>query len=340
MMVAATTALVIVTVLLTVFAGPLFELADRAAANLIDPDVLRVARVPRRHPMTRPELEVSRWRSVWRQLPLLVALVALWLFLWDHIDALTIVTGVLLAIAVTRVLYLPPVLLSGRFNPWRGLLLGLRMMFDVMVASVQVAFLAINPRWQPMNSIIAVQLLTRSDLVTTLTAEAISVVPGTVVVDIDRERGLLYLHALGTRTPADIDRMRRDVLGTEERIVLAIGTGEQAASVREARACRGRAEVADEGGPPMTFLTVVGIIAGIMFGIGALAAVYRIIRGPSILDRALATDVLLAIAICALGAEMAINAHTDTLVVMLVLAMFAVVGSIAIARFMAKQDAS
>ena len=36
----------------------------------------------------------------------------------------------------------------------------------------------------------------------------------------------------------------------------------------------------------MTFLGIVSIIAGIMFGIGALAAVYRIIRGPSILDRA------------------------------------------------------
>ena len=89
-----------------------------------------------------------------------------------------------------------------------------------------------------MNAIIAVQLLTRSDLVTTLTAEAISVVPGTVVVDIDRERGLLYLHALGTRTPADIDRVRHHVLGTEERIVLAIGTGAQAASVRAARRAR------------------------------------------------------------------------------------------------------
>ncbi|MCI2957757.1 monovalent cation/H+ antiporter complex subunit F [Agromyces atrinae] len=90
----------------------------------------------------------------------------------------------------------------------------------------------------------------------------------------------------------------------------------------------------------MTFLTVAAIIAGVMFGIGALCAVYRIIRGPSILDRALAADVLLAIAICALGAEMAINKHTDTLVVLLVLAMFAVVGSISIARFMAKQDAA
>lgn len=90
----------------------------------------------------------------------------------------------------------------------------------------------------------------------------------------------------------------------------------------------------------MTFLTVAAIIAGVMFGIGALAAVHHIIRGPSILDRALATDVLLAIVMCALAAEMAINRHTDTLVVLLVLALFAVVGSIAIAQYMAKQDAS
>ena len=127
----------------------------------------------RRHP---EPAAFSRWEAVWRQVPLLLGLVALWVFLWDHVDVLTVTTGVLLAIAVTRALYLPPVLLSGRFNPWRGLLLGLRMMFDVVVASIQVAMKAVWPTWQPANSIIDVQLLTRSDLVTTLTAEAISVV--------------------------------------------------------------------------------------------------------------------------------------------------------------------
>ncbi|QTX05720.1 monovalent cation/H+ antiporter complex subunit F [Agromyces archimandritae] len=90
----------------------------------------------------------------------------------------------------------------------------------------------------------------------------------------------------------------------------------------------------------MTFLNWISVAAGIMFGIGALCAVWRIIKGPSILDRALATDVLLAIGMCVLGAEMAINRHTDTLVILLVLAIFAFVGSISIARFMAKQDAS
>ena len=90
----------------------------------------------------------------------------------------------------------------------------------------------------------------------------------------------------------------------------------------------------------MSPLVIMGLAAGVMFGIGAIAALVRLITGPSILDRALATDVLLAIAICGLGAEMAINRHTDTLVVMLVLALFAIVGSIAIARFISKEESS
>ncbi|MGW9630661.1 Na+/H+ antiporter subunit E [Agromyces sp. NPDC055520] len=207
--------------------------------------------------MTHSTAGVSRWRSVWRQLPLLVALVLLWVFLWDQVTVLTVVTGILLAIGVTRVLYLPPVLLSGRFNPWHGLVFGLRMMAWVTFASLQVAYFAVNPRWHPMNSIISIQLLTRSDLITTLTAEATSVVPGTVVVDIDRERGLLYLHVLGTRTAADIERTRVQVLGMEEGIVLAIGTRAQAASVLRARreraaAARTRAAASDLESDPST----------------------------------------------------------------------------------------
>lgn len=84
-------------------------------------------------------------------------------------------------------------------------------------------------------------------------------------------------------------------------------------------------------------MTLIVIICG-LFAAGAVAAVYRIIVGPALLDRVVATDVLIATAMCALGAEMAINHHTHTLPVLLVLAMFAVVGSISAARFLANQD--
>ena len=76
----------------------------------------------------------------------------------------------------------------------------------------------------------------------------------------------------------------------------------------------------------------------IAFGAAALLIVWRIIIGPSILDRAVASDVLLTLVMCVLGAEMAINHHTRTLPVLLIIAAVGVFGSISIARFVARRD--
>lgn len=87
-------------------------------------------------------------------------------------------------------------------------------------------------------------------------------------------------------------------------------------------------------------MPIVFYATGAIFGIAALFALYRIVRGPSILDRMVAADMLLSTLICVLGAEMVYNGHTRTLPVMLVLALFAFVGSVSVARFASKQDAS
>ena len=85
-------------------------------------------------------------------------------------------------------------------------------------------------------------------------------------------------------------------------------------------------------------MIVVIVIAGTLFAAGAVGALYRIIRGPSALDRIIASDVLVATAMCAIGAEMAINGHTDTLPVLLGLALFGIVGSVSVARFISSRD--
>lgn len=87
-------------------------------------------------------------------------------------------------------------------------------------------------------------------------------------------------------------------------------------------------------------LQIVAVVAGVMFAVGALLAVYRIVVGPSVLDRVIACDVLVATIICALGAEMALNRHTDNLPVLLVLALFAVLGSFSVARFLPTRDSA
>lgn len=76
----------------------------------------------------------------------------------------------------------------------------------------------------------------------------------------------------------------------------------------------------------------------VVFGLAAILSVIRIVRGPSILDRAVASDVLLTEVMCVLGAEMALNGHTRSIPVLLIIAAVGVFGSIAVARFVARRD--
>ena len=163
-------------------------------------------------------------RSLLRQLPLLVGLVLLWMFLWNQVTVLSFVTGVLVALLVTRVFFLPPVELSGRFHlGWAVVFLG-RFVFDLVVASVEVAWKAVRPRGVTSNAIVAVQLHTRSDFIMTLVAEAVSLVPGSLVVEADRERSILYMHALAIEDEDGVEGVRRRVLGFEQRIARALGS--------------------------------------------------------------------------------------------------------------------
>jgi multicomponent Na+:H+ antiporter subunit E len=176
--------------------------------------------------------------SIWRQVPLLLWLVVLWTLLWDQVSVLSVVTGILLALLVTRVFYLPPVELPGRLDPLGLVVFVGRFVFDLVRASFQVAWLAVDPRRVPTSSIVAVQLSTKSDLSLTLTALAVSLVPGSLVVEADRQDDILYLHVLGTETQADIEKARADVVAVEERIVRAIGSRDDVRRVNLARADR------------------------------------------------------------------------------------------------------
>lgn len=85
-------------------------------------------------------------------------------------------------------------------------------------------------------------------------------------------------------------------------------------------------------------MTVLLIVIYVVFTVAALLTLWRIVVGPSILDRAVASDVLLTEIMCVLGAEMAINHHTRSLPVLLIIAAVGVFGSISIARFVARRE--
>lgn len=163
-------------------------------------------------------------RGILQRIPLLAALVLLWIALWGEITLLSGLSGLVVALVVTRLFYLPPVELSGRFNiGWFLVFVG-RLVRDLVVASVLVAAQAFAPRPIRANAIIAVKLRTASDFIMTMTATAVSLVPGSIVVEIDRDTATLYLHVLGASHEADIASAREKVLATERGLVRAMGS--------------------------------------------------------------------------------------------------------------------
>ncbi|WP_405094934.1 Na+/H+ antiporter subunit E [Micromonospora sp. NBC_01412] len=172
-------------------------------------------------PAARGRNRAVRWRD---RLTALAWMVGVWNLLWGRISWGNLLGGLLVGLAVLVFFPLPPVTFGGRLRPRALLVLAGRFVTELVSASIHVARVAVQPGYLPRGAIIAVRLRVRTDLNLALTAEAISLVPGTLIIDVDRERGLLYVHVLDVRGPADLTASRERTLATEARIVRAIGS--------------------------------------------------------------------------------------------------------------------
>ncbi|MFE5408167.1 Na+/H+ antiporter subunit E [Microbacterium sp. NPDC056569] len=183
-----------------------------------------------------PDLPQTRQRrafaTAWRQLPFFVWLIALWMLLWGQFTWVAFLTGLVAALVVTRVFRLPPVELSGRVNLWWGLVFVVEFLIAVLQGSLTVAWQVLDFRRQPGAAIIAVQLVTDDDLIMTHTAVTASLIPGSLIVDTDRDRRILYLHVIGVRDDADVEKQRASVHHWEARIVRAVGSHAQLHAIK------------------------------------------------------------------------------------------------------------
>ncbi|MDT0157759.1 Na+/H+ antiporter subunit E [Microbacterium sp. ARD32] len=171
-------------------------------------------------------------RDVLLQLPFMVWLVLIWMLLWHQFTPLALVTGILVAVFVTRVFRLPTVELVGRVNVWYSLVFIVRFLGAVVAGAVSVAIQVFDFRHQPGAAIVEIPLRYADDIVTTHVAVTASLIPGSLVVESDRDRRILYLHVIGVHSRADVDEFRDEVLRWERRIVRAVGTPAQYAALK------------------------------------------------------------------------------------------------------------
>lgn len=159
-------------------------------------------------------------------------LVAVWLLLWGDLSWGNLLGGLVVGAAVLLFFPLPPVTFGGRVRPGALLVLAVTFVGELISASVHVAAVAVRPGYRPRSAIIAVPLRVRTDLNLALTAEVISLVPGTLILEVDRDRGVLYVHVLDVRGPDDLTASRDRVLAVERRIIRAVGSAEEVRRLR------------------------------------------------------------------------------------------------------------
>lgn len=82
-------------------------------------------------------------------------------------------------------------------------------------------------------------------------------------------------------------------------------------------------------------MEIVLTVTAVILSLAAAGAIFRIAIGPSLLDRVLASDVLLAIIGAALSIDMAVNRHLNNLMLLVALAIIGFIGSVTVARFVA-----
>jgi multicomponent Na+:H+ antiporter subunit F len=80
-------------------------------------------------------------------------------------------------------------------------------------------------------------------------------------------------------------------------------------------------------------VTAVAVVAFALVGAGAVLALVRMARGPSLLDRVVASDALLVIVASGLGVHVALARDAEVVPVLVVVALLGYIGAIAVVRY-------
>lgn len=196
-----------------------------------------------------PERPTRSWRrpSGTVQWVTTIMLGITWTLVWGRYDLPTLLMGLVFGVVVSLAFPLPPLRLSGTVRPlWWFALTG-RLIFDLVWASVKVAWAAVVRGARVRNAILRVPLRTRSDFVMTQVAELTTLVPGSVALETRRaipkddeheersesaaESGeqefvgtnILYVHVMDLGEQPDIEAEREKVRNLEARVIRAFG---------------------------------------------------------------------------------------------------------------------
>ena len=89
----------------------------------------------------------------------------------------------------------------------------------LVVSSLQLAWLAVKPGPPPMSAVLRTHLAIKSDLVLALAVNMINLTPGTIVLEIDQVRRMIYVHVIDVGSDRAVNRFYRQTKQIERLLV-------------------------------------------------------------------------------------------------------------------------
>lgn len=150
-------------------------------------------------------------------------LVFIWAALWASVSPAVVVSGLLLSAAILLLYPAPAPRPVGAFRPLPAVRFAIYFVYKLVQANLVVAWEVITPKSRINQGVVRVPIEGASDAVVTLVANAISLTPGTLTVEVRRGPTVLYIHVLHLRS---VEQVRRDVRRLESLALRAFATGE------------------------------------------------------------------------------------------------------------------
>jgi len=158
-------------------------------------------------------------------------LILVWMLLWGTVSAANILSGLAIALLITLLLPLPVVPIEGRVHPLSLLRLIVTVAYYLVLSSIQVAWLALKPGPPPLSAVLRAHLAIKSDLVLALAVNIVNLIPGSIALEIDQVRRMIYVHVIDVDSDRAVNRFYRQVAEVER---LLVSTFEREADWRPA----------------------------------------------------------------------------------------------------------
>ena len=195
------------------------------------------------------------------------------------------------------------------------------MAWSLVWSSTQVAWLAIRPGPPPLTAVLRAHLDIKSDLVLALAVNILNLIPGSIVLEIDQVRRIVYVHVIDVSTDRAVEQFHRQVRPGGTTVGGRVRARQRMASRRGRRGRTSAREHRLGRSPPSCS------------ALAAAITMFRLLAGPGTLDRLVALDTLIAVTMCGVGTWAAYSLDTTVTYSLAALALISFVGSVSIARF-------